>query len=429
MKKIYAFGALLFCIATAWGQSKIEKGDVMAPITSAGNNDTYKVMGTPCNPPIASDTVLGTCDSGMVKLQVNTGGNCANWYGSGSGSMVGTTSTFQTGMLYNDTSFDVESVCPDTAILMGVGTHSSTYTGNHWVRGYWFTAPKNFHISGLRVPTDAATSDQSIEVVRFTLKGAMPIYTATTDSFVSLGYFQKIPGTAMIPTCIEINSGDRIGIYGVRGDTNSYSGGTVNTAIDGSPVTLLRSFMQDTLSVRQMHDISTTTSGSISRVEMYYSLSTDTSVRIPLNVTVPQSFNDTIKKTICQGDSIMFAGQYLKASGVFTDSLTTVYSCDSIPILKLTVSNCAGIDEANLLMNISAYPNPTSGVLIVNIMQGLENKVHLEITDYTGRTLLQYNNLKQGNNTINFNGKLSSGIYMLRFKSGNATATQKLIVE
>jgi hypothetical protein len=50
--------------------------------------------------------------------------------------------------------------------MMPLPSQSSTFNGS--VRGYYFTAPTDFTITGLRVPTDASTSSQSIEVVRLT---------------------------------------------------------------------------------------------------------------------------------------------------------------------------------------------------------------------------------------------------------------------
>jgi hypothetical protein len=44
-----------------------------------------------------------------------------------------------------------------------------------------------------------------------------------------------------------------------------------------------------------------------------------------------------ITDSICDGDSLLFAGNYLSASGIYYDTLTSVHNCDSIISLDLTV--------------------------------------------------------------------------------------------
>lgn len=425
MKRLLLLVATTTLAFSLQAQTAIEPGDITpAIVTSTNGVPGNAVFAAPCNAPTGSDTILGTCDSGMVQINVTTS-YCANWYTAGSGGTpVSTTASLQTGMLYGDSTFYVENVCPDTAILAPLGAHSSTYTGNHWARGYWFTAPTDFYISGLRVPTEAATSAQTVEVIRF---NATPtIYPTTTNAFVSLGRFVNVPGSAMIPTCIHVNNGDFIAIFGVRGDTNSYHNSSFNSNIGGNAVTLYRTLMQDTLSTQPLHDVgSFTSASSISRTEMYYSLTTDTSIRIPLNVKVPQSFNDTIHHTICVGDTFMFGGVPLTAAGVYTDSLQTAYNCDSIPILNLTVDPCAGIAETGLASMIKWYPNPSAGVLTFEIASTLNGRVEAQLLDISGRVVDNFV-LNPGSNTIEIPSEIRSGMYMLNLSWRDQVANFKL---
>ncbi len=413
MKRLLLLAIVSFGTLGLNAQTAIEPGDVVPSTVIAYPGSTNNtVFAAPCNAPTGNDTLLGTCDSGMVQINVQTS-YCANWYTAGTGGApISTTSSLQTGMLYDDSTFYVENVCPDTAILAPLGAHSSTYTGNHWARGYWFTAPTDFYISGLRVPTEAATSAQTVEVIRF--NSTPTIYPTTTNAFVSLGRFVNVPGSAMIPTCIHINNGDFIAIFGVRGDTNSYHNSSFNSNIGGNAVTLYRTLMQDTLSTQPLHDVgSFTSASSISRTEMYYSLTTDTSVRIPLNVMVPKSFNDTIHHTICAGDTFMFGGVPLTAAGVYTDSLQTVHNCDSIPILDLTVDPCTGIEEGTLASMIHWYPNPTSGAINIDVAANLNGNVKAQMLDISGR-LLESEVLMRGNNAFTVPDRVGPGMYVLR---------------
>ncbi len=96
---------------------------------------------------------------------------------------------------------------------------STTYSG--WVRGYWFTAPTSFTITGLFVPFDASSGDQTIEVLRFNSQPP-PSYPGVTNDFVSLFRVVNDPSATFIPVNIPVASGQIIGILGYRGAVNSY---------------------------------------------------------------------------------------------------------------------------------------------------------------------------------------------------------------
>ena len=153
-----------------------------------------------------------------------------------------------------------------TGTLMTLPGHNSTYNGN--TRGYWFTAPTDFIISGIRVPDNAGSGNQTFEVVR--LQAAPPNYSTTTNAFTSLVYQRDIsPG--FFATNIAVSQGDVIGILGVRGtNQNSYGSGNFQTTILGQNVTLARLGFQAYLTQGQARDLWTESGGSISRVEMYY---------------------------------------------------------------------------------------------------------------------------------------------------------------
>jgi hypothetical protein len=149
--------------------------------------------------------------------------------------------------------------------MMPLPPHSSSYSG--MIRGYWFQAPTDFTIVGVRVPTNASTAAQSVQIVRFTA-GPPPLFPGLTTNHVSLGLWTNVNTTTMIPANINIQSGDYIGIYGTRGSAvNSYGTGPFNSSILGYPVTLNRSGHQS--ANYPMGSIWWEVS-SISRVEMYY---------------------------------------------------------------------------------------------------------------------------------------------------------------
>ncbi|MBP9663592.1 MAG: choice-of-anchor J domain-containing protein, partial [Pyrinomonadaceae bacterium] len=149
--------------------------------------------------------------------------------------------------------------------LMPIGAQTGTFNGN--IRGYFFTAPVNFNIVGLRVPTDQA-GNQSIAVVRFNTPP--PVFSMTTNDFTTLFLTQSNADPGILPVNIPVQTGDIIGVLGYRGTTNSYTNVNAST-IFGQPVTLARLGMQFPLTTNVPHDLwSEPTSSNISRVELYY---------------------------------------------------------------------------------------------------------------------------------------------------------------
>ena len=152
-----------------------------------------------------------------------------------------------------------------------VGTHSTIYSSN--ARGFYFTAPVNFTIVGLRIPIEAGTSTdlQTVEVVRF--PGAVPLIATPSTTHVSLGRFASQPGSTFITTSISITSGSVIGIVGFRGGAvaNSYTvANTVASSILGQAVTLNRLGTNASMVSANATSLWTETSNPLGRIEVQY---------------------------------------------------------------------------------------------------------------------------------------------------------------
>ena len=152
--------------------------------------------------------------------------------------------------------------------MMPLPAHASVYTGN--VRGYWFTAPVNFTITGLRVAAQAGTGLQYIHV--FKINDPVPVvYSVSSTNFTTLAYIQGAPNNVIQTVNINVVAGDKIAIMGQAGTGNSYGTVAGPTTIAGNNVTLARILYQGTLVSGPAPNYSTEpTSSSISRVEMYY---------------------------------------------------------------------------------------------------------------------------------------------------------------
>jgi hypothetical protein len=164
---------------------------------------------------------------------------------------------------------------PSTATLAPLPAQSSTFHGtgtNLLSRGFWFTAPTNFTIRGLRVPDTQFHGTQHVEVVRF-LEPPPDGNLAGTNNFISLFRRDFIPSSAIIECEIVVAEGDMIGIIGICGDDAetfvSYGAGPYNSQILGQQATFRRLLMQHNLATSQARSLSTS-SAEIGRIEMYY---------------------------------------------------------------------------------------------------------------------------------------------------------------
>jgi hypothetical protein len=145
---------------------------------------------------------------------------------------------------------------------------SNTFTGNS--RGYWFTAPVDFVMRGVLVPTTASSGPQSVAVLR--LAAAPPLFSATTNAFTVMHLSQNSAGATEIPLSLQFFAGDVIGIMGVRDNINSYAPTGYVANLGGNPITLQRFGMQFDLRTVAPQNVWTENGGSISRVLFSYEL-------------------------------------------------------------------------------------------------------------------------------------------------------------
>jgi hypothetical protein len=153
---------------------------------------------------------------------------------------------------------------------LDVGTWTSGGCCSGRTRGYFFTAPSAFTITGLSVASAGSGGPGTLEVLR--LGAVPPEFSGTTNNFVSLYYSAT---TAAAGLNIGINAGDIIGVLGYDAANAFTPYGTAesgySSSIFGNAVTLYRFGFQST---GMALDVFQEPSNAIGVINMNYSAST-----------------------------------------------------------------------------------------------------------------------------------------------------------
>lgn len=297
------------------------------------------VVGAP--PTVTGNTSI--CQGASTTLTANVAGaNTYSWYDAPTGgTLLGTGATL-TVTPGSTTTYYVAAVFGSgggATNTIPLPPHQTTFSNS--VRGFFFTAPTNFTIVGLQVPTNASTGNQSIAVLRFTA-GAPPAFPGTTNSFNTLFLTQNNANSGILPVSIPINAGDIIGVYGVRNDINSYGGTTpVASTVAGFPITMERTGMQLPLSTNVPQSIWYEANYYISRTDVYYTTGTGTcfSSRVPITVTVNPNpvLNPVVTGVTCATAN----------NGTITANVTS-----GTPVFQYTL-NGGAVQYGNLFANLA----------------------------------------------------------------------------
>lgn len=163
--------------------------------------------------------------------------------------------------------------------------HASGF--NILTRGYWFTAPTDFTMTGVRVLADPTSNfdRQNFSIVRFDNETPPPAYPSNTNAFEQLGFGFDRPLSQMQTVDIAIEEGDIVGVFGnsalgvntTFGRASYANGNPPRTVIAGFSVDLIRTGMQAHLGSATtpagMQNVwADPTTNEISRVEFTYEI-------------------------------------------------------------------------------------------------------------------------------------------------------------
>jgi uncharacterized delta-60 repeat protein len=85
--------------------------------------------------------------------------------------------------------------------------------------------------------------------------------------------------------------------------------------------------------------------------------------------------------------------------------------------------------DGQLTTNLSIFPNPTKNIMQVQLPDGMNGTVALQVIDLNGR-VVKFTNLASDGNALNTTldvSSLTSGVYILKAQAGNITVTKRFL--
>ena len=164
--------------------------------------------------------------------------------------------------------------------MIPIPAFSSTYSGSSQTRGFYFQAPLDFTIVGLRVPDERKHGMQNVAIIKPAVQP--PIYPSSATGGLQF-YKGGEPSANIIPCQVNFKKNDWVCILGACGDAsmmyNSYGNGTYQSNVLGAAVTLNRFLTQTNIAANK--GVNAPYSGfalpnqySIARVEVYVASAT-----------------------------------------------------------------------------------------------------------------------------------------------------------
>ena len=111
----------------------------------------------------------------------------------------------------------------------------------------------------------------------------------------------------------------------------------------------------------------------------------------------------------------------------------TVGSSNNIYIDEINLAGTVGLNELENMIGLTIYPNPTNASAVVNFITPGNETSKISVLDIVGRVIEESTtptiNGKNVSYTVNKNGALAKGIYIVNIDVNNQRISKKLIIE
>lgn len=109
-------------------------------------------------------------------------------------------------------------------------------------------------------------------------------------------------------------------------------------------------------------------------------------------------------------------------------TVTNSFGCSASADVAVSTTICVGTEEANLLSQVTVFPNPTSGKLFIQNSEILTNPMHVSVFNTAGQLVLTQQSVRDQQSEIDLSA-MPKGLYLLRLQSGEKVATVRVAVQ
>ncbi len=110
---------------------------------------------------------------------------------------------------------------------------------------------------------------------------------------------------------------------------------------------------------------------------------------VTLDLTITPTYTDTVSLTASDTEiPYIFGTQSLTATGIYTETFASVNGCDSTVTLDFTVHITGSEIVENENDKVSIYPNPSTGIVNIEVKNQTFKKIHINVYDLNMRLLV-----------------------------------------
>jgi hypothetical protein len=106
-------------------------------------------------------------------------------------------------------------------------------------------------------------------------------------------------------------------------------------------------------------------------------------------------------------------------------TITDANNCTFSDSTMIVVDGCVSIDENNSLSSVDIYPNPTNGLITIDLGSS-NDAINFTISTIEGRIVNQASNVTSNQMTVNLSNE-SKGIYFLKIENNTSSMVYKII--
>ena len=114
----------------------------------------------------------------------------------------------------------------------------------------------------------------------------------------------------------------------------------------------------------------------------------------------------------------------------YTVSLTVTNMCGSDTYTTDIVVGPTSVEDLNIVNNVAMYPNPSTGIVNINVTSEESAEVRFEIVDIQGKTLMTQSNTVNGQlNKVIDMSDVAKGIYFVKVIVGEEFSTHRIVIQ